>query len=106
MEPTFSYLDHLSDGNREFKIRIIKIILNELPKDMDLYQYALKINNLYWAAEIVHRIKQRIAFFQMNESLKIADKHETQLREGKTTYIKEFNEIINKILKFLENSHH
>lgn len=85
-------------------MRIIKIILNELPKDFDLYHYALSLNNYFWAAEIVHRIKQKISFLQMNESLKLADKHEIELREGNTTYVEEFNEIVNKILKFLENS--
>jgi hypothetical protein len=105
MDPTFSYLDQLSGGNREFKIKIIKIILDELPKDFDLYHYALQIKNYQWAAELVHRIKQRILFFQMNESLKLADQHEILLRQGNPIYIQEFNETINKILKFLENSH-
>ncbi len=104
MQPTFSYLDQLSGGNPEFKKRIIKIILNELPKDFDLYHYATELKNYHWAAEIVHRINQKIAFLQMAESLKLADKHESLLREGKTTYLNEFNEIVNKILNFLENS--
>ena len=86
-------------------MKIIRIILDELPKDFDLYQYALQIKNYNWAAEIVHRIKQRILFFQMTESLKLADQHEILLREGNPIYILEFNETINKLLKFLENIH-
>ena len=104
MEPTFSYLDKLSGSNREFKLRIIKLILTELPKDFDLYQYALSLNNQHWAAEIVHRIKQKISFFQMTEALKLADLHEMNLREGKMEYVNEFSGIVNKILTFLENS--
>ena len=105
LNPTFSYLDELSGNNRQFKLKIIQMILEDLPKDQDLYHYALSLKNYHWAADIVHRIKQRILFFQMTESLKLADKHENLLREGKATYHTEFNEIVNKILKFLENSH-
>lgn len=105
MEPKFSYLDQLSGSNPEFKARIIKIILNDLPKDFDLYCYALELKHHHWAAEVVHRIKQKISFLQMTESLRLADEHELQLRQSDTSLIKEFNAIVNKILNFLENSH-
>lgn len=104
MEPTFSYLDELSGDNQAFKLKIIQIILEDLPKDFDSYTYALGIQNHHRAAEFVHRITQKIAFLQMTESIKLADEHEMQLRQGDTTYIKEFNEIVDKILTFLENS--
>lgn len=72
MEPTFGYLDELSDNNVEFKMKIITIILNELPKDFNLYHYALDLKNYHWAAEITHRMKQKIAFLQMSDSLKLS----------------------------------
>ncbi|MBN7813075.1 hypothetical protein J0A68_19125 [Algoriphagus sp. H41] len=104
MEPTFSYLDNLSGENREFKMRIIKIILTELPKELELYHFALSLKNHFWASEIVHRINQKISFLQMNEAVNLVDIHEVQLRAGSTTYVDAFNEIVNTILEFLENS--
>jgi HPt (histidine-containing phosphotransfer) domain-containing protein len=104
MEPTFSYLDELSGDNKAFKQRIIQIIIEDLPQDFAAYAYALENQNHHRAAELVHRITQKIAFLQMNDSIKLADEHEMQLRQGNTIYMKDFSDIIDKILKFLENS--
>lgn len=105
MKPSFGYLDKLSGGNEEFKKRIINIILSELPIEYSTYQNALESKNYYWASEIVHRIKQKVTFLEMNESAKIVDQYENDLRDGKLIYLQEFDEIIHKILNFLSITH-
>ena len=105
MKPSFGYLDKLSGGNEKFKERIINIILSELPDEFEAYKNALNSKNYYWAAEIVHRIKQKITFLEMKESFKIVDQHENKLREGELIFLQEFEEIIHKILTFLSRTH-
>lgn len=105
MKPSFGYLDKLSGGNEKFKEKIITILLEELPTEYTSYKNALESQNYYWASEIVHRIKQKITFLEMNESFKIADRHENSLREGKLIYLQEFEDIIDKILNFLSRTH-
>ncbi|MBN3582452.1 Hpt domain-containing protein [Algoriphagus aestuarii] len=99
--PSLVYLHSLSNGNESFKNRIIQLFIEELPEELSLYEKALSSKNLFWASEIVHKIKHKIAFLQMEESLEVSEKHELALREGKLKYQREFLDIISKILKFL-----
>ncbi len=101
MDPSMTYLDELSGGNEEFKKKIVKIILAELPEEYTLYKHAIAGGNYFWASEIVHRIIQKIAFFQLEESYKKVEKHEKYLREGNLKYHPYFNEVVAKILNFL-----
>lgn len=75
--------------------------MDELPEEYKTYENALNSKNFFWASEIVHKIKHKIAFLQMDQSYEISEKHELALREGKLKYQTEFIEIISKILKFL-----
>lgn len=99
--PSLNYLKHLSNGNEKFEGRIIQILVNELPEELENYKNAVKLENYYWAAEIVHKINHKIAFFHMKESYSLTCEHESSLREGKLTHQEEFLEIVIKILKFL-----
>ena len=62
---------------------------------------AIRTKNFYWAADIVNKIKQKVAFFQMHASVSISEEHESSLRSGKLKYQSDFQEIVTKILKFL-----
>lgn len=101
--PSLNYLQNLAKGNDQFKSKIIQLLINELPEEYQLYSHALDSKNYFWASEIVHKIKHKIAFFQMEESYSLTEKHEQALREGKLNYQVEFIEIITKILNFLPN---
>ena len=100
-DPSLNYLHSLSNGNELFKNRIIQLFIDELPEEYKTYENALNSKNFFWASEIVHKIKHKIAFLQMDQSYEISEKHELALREGKLKYQTEFIEIISKILKFL-----
>lgn len=99
--PSLMYLKELSNGNRNFELKIFKLLLEELPNEYNSYQTALSTQNFYWASEIVHKIKHKIAFFQMREALRLAEKHEVALLSGNLNYQLDFQEIISNILKFL-----
>lgn len=99
--PSLKYLKELSNGNRNFELRIFKLLLEELPVEYTVYQTAISKKNYYWASESVHKIKHKIAFFQMRESLRLAEKHEVALMSGNLKYQSEFQEIISNILKFI-----
>ncbi len=99
--PSLRYLKELSNGNKNFELKIFKLLLDELPTEYSTYQNAIRIENYFWAAEIVHKIKNKIAFFQMREALSLAEKHEVALLTGNLKYELDFQEIIKEILKFL-----
>ncbi|SMP36148.1 hypothetical protein SAMN06265367_11238 [Algoriphagus winogradskyi] len=99
--PSLTYLKDLSKGNKNFEMKIFKILLDELPAEYETYQHAIKTQNYYWAADIVHKIKHKVAFFQMKEALSITEKHETALIAGNTNYQLEFQEVLSNILTFL-----
>ena len=99
--PSLNYLHNLANGNDQFKSKIIQLLIDELPEEFEIYKQALNSKNYYWASEIVHKIKHKIAFFQMEEAYGITEEHEQALREGKLKYQGEFLDIISKILNFL-----
>ena len=99
--PSLWYLKELSNGNEKFESKIFKLLLDELPNEYSSYQNAIKTQNYYWASEIVHKIKHKVAFFQMPEALMLTEKHEAALLEGSLNYQLDFQEIINNILKFI-----
>lgn len=99
--PSLTYLKELSNGNSTFEMKIFKILMDELPEEYSAYQNAIHTKNYYWAADIVHKIKHKVAFFQMHASVFISEEHEFSLRSGKLKYQSDFQEIVSKILKFL-----
>lgn len=99
--PSLSYLKFLSNGNKNFAIKLLQILKDELPEELDSYNKALKSKNHFRAAEIVHKINHKIAFFQMEQSSLLATEHELALREGKLNYQEYFLGIVTKILKFI-----
>ena len=99
--PSLKYLKTLSNGNEKFEVKILRILITELPEELDNYKKALKAENYFWAAEIVHKINHKIAFFQMEQGFVLANQHELDLRDGKLNNQEEFLEIVTKILKFL-----
>ena len=101
--PSLNYLQNLANGNDQFKSKIIQLLIDELPEEFERYNQAMDSKNYFWASEIVHKIKHKIAFFQMEKSYRITEDHENSLREGKLKYQVEFIEIITKILNFLPN---
>lgn len=99
--PSLNYLKELSDGNPVFEKKIFKILMEELPLEFKSYQNELNKQNYFYAAEFVHKIKHKIAFFQMSAAFDIAEEHEFALMRGDLKYEKDFQEIITKILNFL-----
>lgn len=99
--PSLHYLKELSCGNKLFEKKILKLLIEELPMEYNTYQQAIDSNNYFWASETVHRIKHKIAFFQMQNALNVTEKHEFALRSGKLNFQEEFQDIVTKILKFL-----
>lgn len=99
--PSLRYLKELSNGNKDFELKIFKLLLDELPTEYSTYQHAIRTKNYYWASEIVHKIKNKIALFEMSDSLSLAEQHEVALLSGNLKYELDFQEIITEILKFI-----
>lgn len=101
--PSLQYLHSLAKGNGQFENKIIKVLIKELPYEYEVYQKAIKSKNYFFASESVHKIKHKIAFFQMKNAYSLAEAHELSLREGQLIYQGEFLEIITKIINFLSD---
>lgn len=99
--PSLNYLKNLSGGNKVFERKIFKIFLDELPQEFSSYQQAIDSKNYFNAAEIVHKMKHKIAFFEMEKALNAVEKHENALRKGKLNNQEEIQDIVTKLLKFL-----
>tara|TARA_R110002020_G_scaffold437949_1_gene648302 strand:+ start:600 stop:914 length:315 start_codon:yes stop_codon:yes gene_type:complete len=99
--PSSRYLKEFSNGNRNFEMKILNILLEELPKEYFTYEKAVMSKNFFWASEIVCRIKHKIVFFEMWKALSLIEKHEEALIIGDLKHHNEFQKIISSLLNFL-----
>ena len=99
--PSLKYLRELSNGNVIFEKKIFKILIEELPEEYLAYQKAIGEGNLYNAAEIVHKMSHKIAFFQMTASVHVVEKHESDLLNNELNNESEFRDIITNLIKFI-----
>lgn len=101
-QPNIEYIDKISLGNIDFKHKVLGIIKEELPIEIDLYRYALKNNDYQKAANTVHKLKHKICIFGFNESYLIAQSFEEALHKGDNTLKNDFEMILDIMEDFIK----
>jgi len=99
--PDLSTIEQISKGNNEFKGKLLTILKEELPVEID--QLESNIENKEWtlAAEDVHKLKHKISLLKMENDYKLAQAFETDLSKGNLKLHEDFMEIMKNITIFL-----
>ncbi len=100
--PNLSYINELSGGDEAFKNKLITIIKKEFPEEKDVYFKNFKAKNFKASAENVHKLKHKISILGLEESYKIAEDFEDNLKESNVSGYETFNEILQNITDYLE----
>ena len=101
-KPNLIYVKELADGDTDFEMKLISVLVREFPIEKELFYQYLENRDYKKLAEIVHKIKHKISFLSMEESAIIVNNFEKELRQNKTESLSKFEEILMKISVFLE----
>ena len=100
-QPNFSYIDALSGGDEAFKLKLIAVVKEELPVEIDVYVANMKIKNFQEAAENVHKLKHKISILGLETSYELAVNFEENLKENSLELKEEFDAILKEMLRFI-----
>lgn len=101
--PNFNYIKEISNGDIEFEKKIISILKEELPLEINEFYKNFKKNKYLEASKNVHKLKHKISLFGLIEAHNLASDFEKELKKEKATLFADFNDVIKKISKFVEN---
>lgn len=102
-KPNLLYIENMSGGDKTFERKLINIIKQEFPLEIEVYFKNIKSKNNKLTAEIVHKIKHKIIIFGMKNNFKIAEAFENSLKEGSIEFQKEFEVTLKIITNYLKN---
>jgi hypothetical protein len=100
-EPNIEYIIKLVGYDNELKARLIDLLKNEFPEDVETYNKNITLGNYNLAAENVHKLNHKIALLGFEVAYDMAQEYERQLRKGSTENKTQFEIILLKIQIFL-----
>lgn len=101
-QPNLDYFEKLSNNNLNFKQKLIDVIKYEFPMELSSYYNLIQKDNLKAVSEFVHKLKNKIGVFGMENGYQIAETYEHNLREGNKKLQAEFEAVINQIKEFID----
>lgn len=102
-QPNLNYINELSGDDAEFKQKMISIVKEELPLEIESYHSSIDSQNLLATAEMVHKLKHKISVLGLEKSYYIAEQFEDNLKQGLQDLKKEFEEILKIMQNFVDD---
>ena len=101
-QPNLNYIKSMSGGDQAFEQKLLGIIKQEFPQEVEVYQMNMSLKEYGKAADNVHKLKHKISILGLQKSYAIAQDYEKNLLEGSTSLEADFSTIIHLIASFLE----
>jgi len=101
--PNFKYIDQLSDGDETFKSKLLQIMKNEFPLELQQYHEAVSSNDFFGIASVVHKLKNKISMLGMESSYLIAQEYEESLKQSRTSKKESFEEVLTLMTDFINS---
>ena len=83
--PNLNYLNALSDGDQNIKLKLIAILKEEFPQELENYNNASHTLNYIEMAELVHKLSHKIGFFGLEIEHQKAQLYQQALSDFGTT---------------------
>lgn len=101
-KPNLSYVKKLSNGDIDFKLKIISILKREFVIEREIYENSIKIKDFKQTAEIVHKIKHKISILGLEKGFEVATAYENNLNVKSDKLTLEFKNILDIITQYLK----
>jgi len=99
--PNLSYINALSGGDKAFKLKLISIVKEELPQEIEVYERNIKLKKFKEAAENVHKLKHKISILGLETSYEIAIEYEENLKQNSIQFKNKFEDILEEMTRFI-----
>jgi len=99
--PNVEYINQLANGDEFIKNRLIKVLKEETPIEVESYITNIEKFNWIEAAESVHKLRHKIGFLGLEKAYKLSYEYEQNLRSQSLILKKEFENILKKIIIFI-----
>lgn len=100
-EPNIDYINQLANGDESIKNRLIQVMKEELPIEIENYNANIEKLNWLGAAENVHKLRHKIGFLGLENAYQLSYEYEQNLREQSVLLRKEFETVLKKIINFI-----
>ena len=101
-QPNLKYIKDLSNGEATFENKILKIICNEFPQEVNEYYSNLELKKFTAAADNVHKIKHKISILGLESGYTTAIEHEKNLLQNSIELNEKFDAVLSNISNYLE----
>ena len=102
-QPNFEYIDALADGDEHFRNKLLLVIQNEFPQELESYQDASQSNNFFAIAELVHKLKNKISMLGLNQGYRTAQAYEEGLKKGDLSKREKFEAVLDTMTHFIKS---
>ncbi len=102
--PNLSYLQNLSGGNEVMMQRLWNVVKQEFPEEKTAYEQAMERKAFIEAAELVHKIKNKIGILGLNSSYTAAKAYEEGLKVGDFTNQEGFEQALMVLTDFIQKT--
>ena len=99
-QPNLRYIQEISGGDAGFEKKLLDVVKEELPDEIEEYKANLSNSSFLKAAENVHKLKHKISILGLEKSYQVAVDYEEELKESKTGLKNEFEEILDAMVAF------
>ena len=99
--PNTNYIDQISGDDLDFRAKIIAILKEELPQEIDLVKSQLLHSAFSEAAQSVHKLKHKISILGLEKSYYIAEDFERNLKNNSTVMQPDFEAILEVMQQFV-----
>ena len=99
--PNLSYLNSLSGGDKSFEEKILSVIREEFPLELEEYNENIRLKKFTNAAENVHKIKHKISILGLTETYALAEKHEELPKLSSDQLVNDFSAALNKLTDYI-----
>ena len=101
--PNLIYINELASGDQNFRTKLINIIKEELPIEVNAYHSNIKKGLLKKAAENVHKLKHKISILGLEKSYYLAIEFEEDLKIESLEKREEFEKVLSLMTDFVNN---
>jgi HPt (histidine-containing phosphotransfer) domain-containing protein len=99
--PNLDYINELAAGDELFVNKLLRVIKEELPQEVDLYKKNYNSSAFAKAAENVHKLKHKFGILGLVEGYEMAMAYEEELKEGRNTLKNQFEVILEDCNRFI-----
>ncbi|MFD0992028.1 Hpt domain-containing protein [Tenacibaculum geojense] len=99
--PNLNYLKEISGGDVEFEQKMLSILKEELPTEVEYYENTIKDSNFEESAQIVHKLKHKISILGMYKAYSFAQDYEKELKTGSAKQHDQFKNVLVTMRDFL-----